>query len=367
METNCNVTPRGTAGPVKREVPLNNYQYEMDLKSAFAETTGPCTVMWVITNLCNLCCLHCYNDSSPKGSAVGELSQAERWRIAEQLREIKPFTVCMCGGEVLVLPDFLDICRFLAEDGIMVNMVTNGLSVTPTLARQIREAGLKLVQVSLDGATAQTHDAIRGKGSFQRAVNAIRLLKEVGYDNPAVTIIPNKLNYRDVDAWFALCRELGTNNVRSMPLMPVGRAVTNWDKLALSASELAEVSWKMKEAKKRHPDMQVEWGDPMEHISNFSQADNPMHTFDAEIRPDGKLLVSAYLPLTAGDLRRHSFKEYWDAGYKDIWRHPRVQEYTQKIRCLDDLGLQPLRPWTEDEIDLDLLPDSRCAVAEGHA
>ena len=108
--------------------------------------------------------------------------------------------VKLTGGEPLLHPDFLKMVDLLREKGLGLTIETNGLLLTETLARYLKEKStLRLISVSLDGACPETHDAFRGvKGSFEKACRAIRYLAEVGY-RPQVIMSLHEDNVAEVE------------------------------------------------------------------------------------------------------------------------------------------------------------------------
>jgi len=337
--------------------PNNGMWIDLRLDHCFSKMSGPVAIMWDVTNRCNLSCIHCYNKSGSH-PPVDDIDTREMLSIAEQIVEMKPFIVCLCGGEPLVREDILEIISFLKPHVLSVNMVSNGYVLDRQLARDLIQAGIGSVQISLDGAKPETHDAFRSHpGSWQRAVNAIEALAAEGM-SPPVAFIPNKLNYREITAWGELCGELGAYNLRLMPLIPLGRAMKALKRLVLSSEEDFIVRRTIYRFKFDHPEMTVEWGDPLHHIYNFTNPQNRMRTYSVEIRPDGLISMSAYLPLVVGDLKRHSLKEYWDAGLDGIWHHPAVLSWTEGLQCLDDLTRQPHQPWNKEDVFVPLLEAS---------
>jgi MoaA/NifB/PqqE/SkfB family radical SAM enzyme len=332
------------------------------LDDCYKRMSGPPSIMWDVTNRCNLDCLHCYNQSG-KDPLVNHMDTEAMLGVADQLLEMRPFVICMCGGEPLLRRDLETLVAHLRRDVPHVNMVSNGWLLTSQRLEGLLEAGVKSIQISLDGASALTHDNIRGMaGAWERAVAAIRLLVESDMC-PPVTLIPHRLNYLEIEDWAELCLDLGVNTLRLMPLIPIGRARDNSETLELGTPERMQILAALRRIRLRHPEVSVEWGDPLEHIYNFTDPDNPMRTYSLEVRSDGKLVVSTYLPLVVGDLRRHTLKEYWDAGLADIWRHPRVRGWAERLRCLPDFADQSPQPWSGTDVEFDIIDDQDPAGA----
>lgn len=106
----------------------------------------------------------------------GRLSAAEADVIASKLDEIGPQIISIGGGEPMLHPELVPIVRTLSRCHFPV-MITNGSLVTKALARQLWQAGMVEISVSLDYADPQKHDAQRGKpGAFEQGVEALKIL-----------------------------------------------------------------------------------------------------------------------------------------------------------------------------------------------
>jgi radical SAM protein with 4Fe4S-binding SPASM domain len=84
------------------------------------------------------------------------------------------------GGEPTIRKDLKDIIQLAVRRRFRVRLVTNAVTITETMARSVKKAGLKLAQVSLDGACQATHDRIRGEGNWERSMRGIAALKKAG-------------------------------------------------------------------------------------------------------------------------------------------------------------------------------------------
>ena len=105
-----------------------------------------------------------------------------------------------------------------------LNMVTNGFLITEEVADELKEAGFRTVQVSLDGASAESHEWIRNQpGSFERAKEALRILVDRGF-YVGVACTPSKKNLNEIDEIIEIVEEIGVNEFRMQPLMRMGRA-----------------------------------------------------------------------------------------------------------------------------------------------
>jgi MoaA/NifB/PqqE/SkfB family radical SAM enzyme len=137
----------------------------------------PFQLLLQVTNRCNMTCDFC--DFWPNGVAPKlELSLDDFRRLAAQLDELGTLFISVEGGEPLVRKDIIEILRLLSRRHVTC-LYTNGWFVTPELARQVFDAGVTQVGVSIDYADADRHDRRRGlAGATERAWRAVELMRD---------------------------------------------------------------------------------------------------------------------------------------------------------------------------------------------
>jgi len=145
----------------------------------------------VAGTLCNLACTHCFISCSPTNDAHGMMTLAEVRRHLADAERLGVKEYYLTGGEPFLNREILPIVEALLEKG-PVSILTNGLLVKPETAARLKSlsdgSAYSLdLRVSIDGLDAATNDAIRGAGSFERALAGLRALAEAGL-NPVVTV-----------------------------------------------------------------------------------------------------------------------------------------------------------------------------------
>lgn len=330
---------------------LDSYATAIDL---MRRLRAPLSVSWDVTMDCHFQCAHCFNMSGP-GRGRNELDAAESMALARQLIELEVLNVCLCGGEPLLRPDLCEIARTLADARIVVSMVSNGYYLDERKAEELAAAGVRFLQISIDGATAESHERLRGKkGSFERAVAAARAVAATGSIELAVAFCPTRFNVDEFPAYVDLVRELGTRQIRMMPVLRMGRAELYRDELLPTPDQMALFRQNVQKKTLECIDagITVELGDPLEHLYLFPRNDAKL--FILCIRSNGDLTISGYLPLVLGNVRERPIRDYWEAGLDEIWRHPYVKRVCDSITNLEELrDLDPL-PWVEGDLHLDL-------------
>jgi radical SAM protein with 4Fe4S-binding SPASM domain len=179
---------------------------------------GLYSAVWNVTSKCNFTCKHCY--VPPPNQR--DLSFDEAKDLLNQLAELGAEELHLSGGEPLERGDLFDIIHEATDMGFHVDTITNGWYVNRENARKFRESGAAHVSVSTDGI-GKTHDDFRNKpGSFERCVEAVKILREEGveaYVSPTIS----KLNFDELPDLFSLAESLGAN-FSTKVLVPIGEA-----------------------------------------------------------------------------------------------------------------------------------------------
>jgi heme b synthase len=179
-------------------------------------------VAWETTRNCNLACVHC-RASATTGPYTGELDTEEAFRLLDQIAEIAKPIIILTGGEPLLRDDIFDIAEYGTQKGFRMVMAPNGTLVTEDIAKKLMTVGIKRISISLDGATAESHDRFRKvDGAFEGAVNAMKIAKKVGLDFQVNTTI-TKTNLDQIPEIQKLAVKYGAVAHHIFLLVPTGR------------------------------------------------------------------------------------------------------------------------------------------------
>lgn len=193
--------------------------------------------VWEITLKCNLACQHC--GSRAGHTRAKELSTDEALDLVKQLASVGITEVTLIGGEAFLRPDWLEIARAITQAGMVCGMTTGGYGITLDTARRMKEAGIQVVSVSVDGLEA-THDNLRGKeGSWQWTFKTMSHLKEVGIPFGCNTQI-NRLSAPEFPSIYERIRDAGAFAWQIQLTVPMGNAADNND-ILLQPYELLDV------------------------------------------------------------------------------------------------------------------------------
>lgn len=188
---------------------------------------APICLTWQITEQCNLHCIHCLANSSMRKKE--ELTVDQIMCFLDDLAAMKVFYINVGGGEPLLHPNFFELADYAEAKGVYIQFSTNGTLVDQVVARKIADRGLR-VQVSLDGWNAAVNDPIRGAGTFDKAVKAVKLLRELDV-TVSVNCVVTKSTFQGLNELYALVTSLGAK-LRLSRLRPAGRAMEKWRELA---------------------------------------------------------------------------------------------------------------------------------------
>ena len=183
----------------------------------------PFTVAWEITRSCALACLHCRAEAQPRRDPE-ELSTDEARGVIDQLVDLAPPVLVITGGDPLMRPDVFDIVEYATARGlrVAVSPTTTALTTRARMER-LRDLGVQMIHISLDGARAETHDAFRGfAGTFDLVRRVLGDLQEIGMAVQVGTTV-TRSNADELPAMVDLIAGYGVRMWNLFFLVPTGR------------------------------------------------------------------------------------------------------------------------------------------------
>lgn len=221
------VTPSMPAAHVPRLVE----QFERGLDA-------PICLTWELTYACNLACVHCLSSSGKRDPR--ELTTRQCMDIIDELERMQVFYVNIGGGEPTVRSDFWELVDYATAHHVGVKFSTNGVRIDQKVAAKLAASDYVDVQISLDGATAEVNDAVRGEGSFAMAVRALENLAAEGFKDAKISVVVTRHNVGQLDEFKALADQYGAT-LRITRLRPSGRGADVWDELHPTAAQQVEL------------------------------------------------------------------------------------------------------------------------------
>ena len=208
----------------------------------------PFLVIWETTQACDLSCVHCRACAQPLRSSL-ELSTGEARHMIDEIAEMHVPVFVLTGGDPLKRPDIFELVEYAASRGVRTSLTP---SATPLLTKQaiadLQRRGLARLAISLDGPTAEIHDAFRRvPGSYDWTLNAVRWARQCSLPAQINTTI-TRHNLKHLDAMIELLEGLDIVLWSVFFLVPTGRG-SLID--LISAEEFEEVFEKLYETSRR--------------------------------------------------------------------------------------------------------------------
>lgn len=294
----------------------------------------PFIIGWELTLACNLRCRHC--GSSAGISRDNELTTEEALALCDQFPALLVQEVNFTGGEPLLRPDWPLITNRLAAHEIRTKILTNGLSLSPDTIRQMVDAGIAGVGVSLDGLE-KTHDYIRGyDGLFQKIMSGLASLIEAGMPVTVITTV-NGLNCGELPELMSLLKQIGVRQWQIQPIFPTGRSKDARELLLTEEEYLALGLFYQRFGSEMGTEgLEILPGDSFGYFTDLDNREPPWRgcpagLYSCGITSDGLIKGCLSLPdeVVEGDLRKH---DLWD-----IWFHRDSFRYTRQFSA-DALG-----------------------------
>jgi len=280
---------------------------------------------WELTRRCNLACIHC-RALAAEDPTPGELSLDDIGSVLGQVTEHARPLVILSGGEPLLRHDLLDIVRAVRAHDLPVAVASNGTLLTAEVARELRRAGVRRLSISLDGASAATHDAFRqSEGAFEGALRGAAAAREAG--------LPFQVNMTltaetagELHKVVRLCRRIGAVALHLFVLVPTGRARV-LPVAPLAPAQYEELLERVCElALQSELDVRVTCGPQFARVARQRAPDLVDHQAGEGpgvtgclagvsfcfIGAEGDVQPCGYFQVSCGNVRQHSFNDIWE-------------------------------------------------------
>jgi len=266
------------------------------LKSSFGVRT-PDQVTISITEECPNRCLHC---ALPDSGRHHRLEPEEVEAVVGQVLDLGTTLVIFDGGEPATYRELPDLVRFV-DDRAVSTMFTSGAGFSAKLARELKEAGLYAVNVSLDSPREAEHDRMRGRsGAFRDAMKAARCALEAGLLVDLYVVLRSD-NVSEMEGFHRLASEVGAHELTFFEVVPVGR----WSDEKGSVMSEEDLAALDEFVSKASPPRIFSVPAAFREFGCFAGR-SWMH-----ITPEGDVYPCACLPLTVGNVRREPLKKIW--------------------------------------------------------
>ncbi|NMC11039.1 MAG: radical SAM protein [Methanothrix sp.] len=261
-------------------------------------------------------CIHC---SAP--SRQGDILDSDviKRSIGEAL-EMGSYLITFDGGEPMLRKDLPTLISFVDQRAIATSF-TSGYNLTPLMARQLKQAGLYAVRVSIDSPYEEEHDRMRGrKGAFKDALSGIENALEAGL-LVDMFMVTSPQNIDHLDEAFDLASELGAHELSLYEIVAVGRWSSHEDQVLTS-----EDVGKMERFHKEKNRLQGPRVTALPYLLSPQMFGCFAGRRWIHVDCAGEALPCAYMPLGFGNVKESSLREIW----KDMRRYG---WFTKRCSC----------------------------------
>ena len=181
-------------------------------------SAGPLKVQWDILWRCNSKCITCDRWQEIEGRTIMPMDREKK--LLSELASLRTFSVAFSGGEPFLRKDIFELIRYAKDVGLTTSINSNALLVKGPVADKIIDSGLDMIYFSLDGATEETNDYIRGvPGGFEKTFEAIKLLREKRHSKPRIFVncTVNNKNVTELIDLVKISKDAGVDGVTIQP------------------------------------------------------------------------------------------------------------------------------------------------------
>ena len=299
---------------------------------------APFLVVWDFTHKCNLNCQHCYSNS---GKALEEeLNTKEAIEVVNQLADFGVTALAFSGGEPLIRSDFFEVAQHAVKRGLYVSVATNGTLLTKENVRKLKKTRINYVEISIDGASAQSHDSFRGvSGAFDNAIKGLRNCVQEDLC-ACIATTATKKNLKEIPAIIDLAEQIGAERFTYFNFVPTGRGKELYDQdispeereelmsyllkrisngcnvtILTTAPQLARLAIQCQGEGK-------EMAMSMAHMQTIKVSKKAVSLADfiggcgagrlyCSLSPKGDVHPCVFLPINVGNIKEKKFREIW--------------------------------------------------------
>lgn len=180
-----------------------------------------------VTDCCNLNCKHCGSGclSTNRNHMSFEVAKKVLDEVAREF-DASQILICITGGEPLLNKELFKIIDYSSRLDFSCGITTNGTLLTSAVGKQLKEAGLDTISISLDGLEKTHNDFRCNPKAFRLAMEGIQNAKKAGLDPEVVTVV-HKGNLKELDILYEFLCENEITSWKIANMDPIGRAKEN--------------------------------------------------------------------------------------------------------------------------------------------
>jgi radical SAM protein with 4Fe4S-binding SPASM domain len=303
-------------------------------------------LQWHVTERCNWRCKHCYQENySTAETSIGEMEQillqfvglVKNWKLPKESARIQ-----ITGGEPFLREDFFSFLEKIRaySDYFKWGIMSNGSLLTEDSVKKLKSFGIEYFQVSLEGLQ-ETNDEIRGEGSFQKILAAIRLLNKEKI-NIAVSLSLTKRNYKEIAELSQLLSLFGVSRIGARRIVPFGAGGGEQTAMLLEPHELQEFYRELEKINadliKNESKLKVTGGCENAIFNNEIRHPSLMNFGGCAVNdgrvltvmPNGDVYICRRLPIKIGNVLQNAMEDIY---YSPIYENFRGKKADAPLEC----------------------------------
>ena len=282
----------------------------------------PFYLQWHITERCNLRCQHCYlNKYTEEGEF--KILKKDFLKIEQLAKSLgRKLIIAIIGGEPLLHPSLFPLLEYLNTRNTIkeIRLVSNGTLLTEQFAVRFGQLNIKKLQISLDGIE-KTHNKIRGKSSFKKAINGIKVAHKYGL-RVSVHMVINKKNINEVEDVLKILKALDVNEVSFSLFVPTGREIS-LKNLVLSPIETRKLFINLEKFSYRYKRPKILKHRPLWCLVNKREGGVCDFYSGVCLMSNGDLYPCSRLPISIGNIRTQGILEIWhNSDFMRLHKNP---------------------------------------------
>lgn len=274
-----------------------------------------------LNDICNLECRHCYQ------IRLKDKEELDIDLILNQINDLREVTgynryfFRLSGGEVTLRKDLFKIIRKIISQGHYVEVITNGIFLDLPYVYALKATGVHLCQVSMDGAKSETHDFIRGKGSYDKTIKGIKNLVKVGIPVELKFTLIKNVNTNEISDMFQLCTDLGVKYLSLGRFILAGNGIKNFSENNLVKFEMRDIFSRIIDSGREFPNLVIRFRDQLARMAEI-KFDNIPYNVYLDQKPYmgisylafdtyGNVYADRQLDIIVGNIHKKTIKDIW--------------------------------------------------------
>lgn len=283
----------------------------------------PLSVEWQLTYRCNAKCVMCDMHLRDK---TGELSTLQVVKVIKELKELGCKMITLSGGEPFLRTDLFEIIKYCNKKGVLVAIHTNGLLINSSNINKLAKLKVHSINISLHHPSSRQDEVCLVKGSFEKIVKSIYLIKKnMSQTKVNVRCVLTKNNYKSIEGFSEVWNKAEFDSLKF--LFVRAPAFNKNSELSLTKRQIKDTVKRIKDYYFVAPfKVKIPYisGTPFDS-KKVRPAECLSSYFRITITPTGNVIPSCYCEnIVLGNVKKESFEDIWIGEKAEDIRHKTI-------------------------------------------